>query len=141
MLKSIRKGLVTLFFFTLLIYVKASHVPGGNISYENVGPNTFVITLTVFEDCGTAFISNASEPISVSNDCGIPFQSTIQLPNVVFQDEVSQLCVTSLPLSECNGGHYQVYTCTYGKIPLRYQERVIAGHLHLKIVVEIVLTI
>ena len=104
MLKNIIKGLVTLFFLTLTTYIKASHVPGGNISYENVGPNTFVITLTVFEDCGTAFISNASEPISVSNDCGIPFQSTIQLPNVVFQDEVSQLCVTSLPLSECNGG-------------------------------------
>ena len=36
MLKSIRKGLVTLFFIALIIGVDASHVPGGNISYENV---------------------------------------------------------------------------------------------------------
>ena len=91
MLKSIRKSLVTLFFFALIIGVDASHVPGGNISYENVGPNTFVITLTVFEDCGTAFYSNLPESIDVSNDCGIPFPSTIQLPNIIFQDEVSQL--------------------------------------------------
>ena len=85
MLKSIIKGLVTLFFLTLLIYIKASHVPGGNISYENVGPNTFVITLTVFEDCGTSFISNASEPISVSNDCEYPFNRLYNYPMLYFK--------------------------------------------------------
>ena len=84
----------------------ASHVPGGNISYENVGPNTFVITLTVFEDCGTAFYSNFAESIDVTNDCGIPFPATIQLPNVIFQQEVSQLCISSLTQSECNGGSF-----------------------------------
>ena len=104
MLTSIRKFLASLLFLTLIISVNASHVPGGNISYENVGPNTFVITLTVFEDCGTAFYSNSPESIDVYNDCGIPFPSTIQLPNIIFQDEVSQLCISSLPLSECNGG-------------------------------------
>ena len=104
MLTRIRKVFVSLLFLTLLVSVNASHVPGGNISYENVGPNTFVITLTVFEDCGTAFYSNLPESIDISNDCGIPFPSTIQLPNIVFQDEVSQLCITSLPQSECNGG-------------------------------------
>ena len=107
MLTRIRKVFVSLLFLTLLVSVNASHVPGGNISYENVGPNTFVITLTVFEDCGTAFYSNLPESIDISNDCGIPFPSTIQLPNIVFQDEVSQLCITSLPQSECNGVHYQ----------------------------------
>ena len=92
------------FSFCTFLSAKASHVPGGNISYENVGPNTFVITLTVFEDCGTAFYSNFPESIDVYNNCGIPFPATIQLPNIIFQQEVSQLCASSLPLSECNGG-------------------------------------
>ena len=35
----------------------ASHIPGGNITYENVGPNTFVLTLTLYEDCGSSFMS------------------------------------------------------------------------------------
>lgn len=83
---------------------KASHVPGGNITYENIGPNTFVITLTLFEDCGTAFTSNLPETIDITNNCGLSFSSTISLPNIIFQQEVSQLCSASLPASECNGG-------------------------------------
>ena len=35
----------------------ASHIPGGNITYKNIGPNTFVLTLTLYEDCGSSFMS------------------------------------------------------------------------------------
>ena len=31
--------------------VMATHVPGGNITYECLGGNNYIITLTVFEDC------------------------------------------------------------------------------------------
>jgi len=89
----------------LLSYVShASHVPGGNITYECIGPNTYVVTLTLFEDCGTAFTSNGTMSINVANSCGLPFASTVSLQNIIFQQEVSQLCASSMPLSECNGG-------------------------------------
>ena len=84
--------------------VSALHVPGGNITYQCIGPNTYVVTLTLFEDCGTAFETNSPEPISISNSCGFPGLTTASLPNIVFQQEVSQLCISNLPLSECSGG-------------------------------------
>ena len=83
--------------------IRATHVPGGNITYENIGPNTFVITLTVFEDCGTAFMGSTPQTVMVSNNCGLS-SPNINLPNVVFQDEVSQLCLQMIGQSECNGG-------------------------------------
>lgn len=87
----------------LSLYSLGSHVPGGNITYECVGPNTYVVTLTLFEDCGTAFESNGPENITISNDCGFANPSG-SLPNTVYQQEISQLCTDDLPLSECNGG-------------------------------------
>lgn len=94
-------------FIILLSYANislASHVPGGNITYECLGNNQYLITLTLFEDCGTAFETNANESITISNDCGIAGLTTASLTNTVFQQEVSQLCSSQLPLSECNGG-------------------------------------
>ena len=84
--------------------INATHVPGGNISYTCISPNEFEITLTLFEDCGTAFISSTPKSISVSNTCGIPFSNSLSLQNIVYQQEVSQLCDLLLPQSECNGG-------------------------------------
>ena len=83
----------------------ATHVAGGNISYECVGPNTYVISLTVLEDCGLAFMQNAPETVMVSNSCGLT-NPNINLPNVVFQQEVSQLCLQQITQSECNGGGF-----------------------------------
>jgi len=80
----------------------ATHVPGGNISYECVGPNSYVVTLTVQEDCGTAFMSNVPQTVMVSNSCGLT-NPNINLPNVFFQQEVSQLCLQQITQSECNG--------------------------------------
>ncbi len=82
----------------------ASHVPGGNITYECIGPNQYLITLTLFEDCGTAFTSNTNQTIQIDNDCGYTGLTSLSLTNTVFQQEVSQLCDTELPNSECNGG-------------------------------------
>ena len=80
------------FFFTygliiLSLTSYSSHVPGGNISYECIGNNQYVITLTLFEDCGTAFIQNVAENITVTNTCGIFFQSNIQLPIINYREK------------------------------------------------------
>ena len=89
-------------------------MPGGNITYQCVGPNTYVVTLTLFEDCGTAFETNGPEPITISNNCGYTsvvingqtqsINTSVSLQNLSFQQEVSQLCIQNLPSSECNGG-------------------------------------
>jgi len=84
----------------------ATHVPGGNITYENISPNTFVMTLTVYEDCGgSVTIANGTQSISASNTCGLT-SPTITLPNIIFQNEASQLCSQLLGQSECNGGTF-----------------------------------
>lgn len=115
-LTSMRKILFILLIVNLFSYksVLASHVPGGNITYECLGNNQFKITLTLFEDCGTAFISNSPETINITNNCGITGLTSATLNMVVYQDEVSQLCAADLSNSECNGGTYPgVYMHVY----------------------------
>jgi len=97
-----------LFAFSLLFFFpissKASHVPGGNITYECVGPNQYAITLTLFEDCGSAFEGNYDQYITITNDCGIVGLTSATLPNVIYQQEVSQLCPAQIGNSECGNG-------------------------------------
>lgn len=90
--------------FLIPTNTRASHVPGGNITYECVGPNQYAITLTLFEDCGTAFEANGSQFITINNSCGFTTLTSATLPNVIYQQEVSQLCPSQIGNSECNGG-------------------------------------
>jgi len=95
---------------TVLLFIggmqstKASHVPGGNVTYECVGPNQYLVTLTLFEDCGTAFTGSNNQTIDISNNCGFVNPSG-SLPNTVYQQDVSQLCPSAMGQSECNGGN------------------------------------
>ncbi|MFT5599814.1 MAG: gliding motility-associated-like protein [Flavobacteriales bacterium] len=99
------KHLITLLSFISFAFgAYASHVPGGNITYQCVGPNQYEITLTLYEDCGSAFTSNANQTIQIANDCGITGLTTQSLTNTIFQQEVSQLCLGQIGNSECNGG-------------------------------------
>jgi gliding motility-associated-like protein len=95
-----------IFFFS---QAKASHVPGANITYTCVGPNQYQVTLTLFEDCGTAFQSNTALTIYASNTCGFTgggsgSDLSFILNNTIYQQEVSQLCPTQIGQSECAGG-------------------------------------
>ena len=92
----------------------ASHVPGGQITYQCVGPDTYKIILNVYEDCGTAFIGTAPEFITITNDCGLanPGGGSVSATQTIYQQEISQLCPTAL--SECDGGIYPgVYMYQY----------------------------
>ena len=79
MLKYFRFLLSLILVISFTEEIKATHVPGGNITYENIGPNTFVVTLTVFEDCGTAFMGNTAQTLMVSNTCGLSSPTLIYL--------------------------------------------------------------
>ncbi len=100
------KKTLTLFFalITGILSSYASHVPGGNVTYECVGPNQYLVTLTLFEDCGTAFTGQTNQNITITNDCGLVNPSG-SLPNTIYQQDISQLCPASMGQSECNGGN------------------------------------
>jgi gliding motility-associated-like protein len=99
------KRITTLLLSTLLSFAAwASHVPGGNITYECLGNNQYAITLTLFEDCGSAFETNGNQTVQIANDCGIAGLTSVSVTNTIFQQEVSQLCIGQIGQSECNGG-------------------------------------
>lgn len=115
-----KKILLSLIALLMGTWAMASHVPGGQITYECIGPNTYRITLTLFEDCSTAFTGTTPETINITNDCGLvnpPALSATQTSSGPddpdgYQYEISQLCPTAL--STCEGGAYPgTYQHTY----------------------------
>lgn len=97
------------FFLFLLIFTPfvkglASHIPGGNITYECLGNDQYLVTLTLFEDCGTSFESNSPKTIDITNSCGFFSPTQLTVNNTIYAQEVSQLCSSQLPFSECSSG-------------------------------------
>ncbi|MBL4705039.1 MAG: hypothetical protein JKY54_10985 [Flavobacteriales bacterium] len=97
-------ALVILAFIGISISSYASHVPGGNVTYECIGPNQYLITLNLYEDCGTAFTGTGNQTVTIDNDCGFTGLTSVSLTNTIYQLEVSQLCDLQIGNSECNGG-------------------------------------
>lgn len=89
------------FIFLIPSSLLATHVVGGNISYECTGnPNEFLITLTTYRDCGG--VAMTTPTVDFTNDCGFPgFSVSMTLESF---SEVSQLCTPEVPNSECSGG-------------------------------------
>ncbi len=91
--------------------IQASHVSGGDFVFECVGQDSFLITLNLFRDCA-GIGAPASASVTFTNSCGGTVTQVLQLDNIG-GTEVSQLCVTSLQNSSCNGGFLpgmQIYT-------------------------------
>jgi hypothetical protein len=98
--------------FTILITIviivsnfylaNATHVAGADITYENVGVDSFLVTVNIFEDCGGSATLGATITVQFVNTCGIAnFSSSFPQTDV---SEVSQLCDSEQPNSTCNGG-------------------------------------
>lgn len=82
---------------------KATHVAGADITYENVGVDSFLVTVNIFEDCGGSATVGASITVNFTNGCGLAnFTSNFPQTSV---SEVSQLCASEQPNSTCNGGN------------------------------------
>ncbi|MEM9022189.1 MAG: hypothetical protein AAGB22_00510, partial [Bacteroidota bacterium] len=86
----------------------ATQARSGTIRYECVGPDQFLITLELMEDCigfplPAMFRNVWFSPSSNACNNGIPF--SVSLP-WVSTTENSQLCTTSLPNSACVGGTF-----------------------------------
>jgi hypothetical protein len=81
---------------------KATHVAGADITYENVGVDSFLVTVNIFEDCGGAATLGNTITVRFSNTCGLP--ETNLTFNQTSVSEVSQLCGSEQLNSTCNGG-------------------------------------
>ena len=86
--------------FSFTSNVNATHISGGDLSYECVGQDSFLVTLKLFRDCaGIAAPSNAV--VNFSSSCGgVATTTLVQVSSA----EVSQLCPTQIASSTCNGG-------------------------------------
>lgn len=80
---------------------RASHVPGGNLTYSCVGNNQYFVKLTLFEDCSTGF--GLGNSVTITARCN-GTNLTFTLPRTSGPTEVSQLCTSQMSSSSCNGG-------------------------------------
>ena len=77
----------------------ATHMSGGEIYWECIGPNTYRIQLVVYRDCAGINV-DPSYTLQLTSPCGNR-SLTVTTPGGV---EISQLCDMELPNSTCNGG-------------------------------------
>ncbi len=77
----------------------ATHMSGGEIYWECIGPNQFRIKLVVYRDCAGINV-DPSYNLQLTSPCGNR-TLTVTTPGGV---EISQLCDIQLPNSTCNGG-------------------------------------
>lgn len=106
----------TIFLLAGFNKLEASHVSGGDITYECIGPNQYEVTLTLHRDCSGITMSSTAN-VTFSNTCGLTSPGTLTLtlrdPNnlnntcssvATCNTEVSQLCPAQAANSTCNGG-------------------------------------
>jgi gliding motility-associated-like protein len=98
-----------------LSQAKASHVMGGDITYNCIGPNTFAFTMQIYRDCNGVNLPNSVSLSLTSASCGQTINITLELvPS-------GPLVVTPLCPGQpdrCNGsGTYGIQQYTYTHIP------------------------
>lgn len=114
-----KKSLLFLSFFLMIVLgfstkSYASHVSGGDISFQCVGPNTYQVTLNLFRDCDGISMSN-SEFINATSTCGGSVSINLTLSNPGGTN-ISQLCPADSLNGTCFPGGFlpgmQLYTYT-----------------------------
>lgn len=78
---------------------RATHMSGGEIYWECIGPNQYRIIMIIYRDCFGINV-DPSYTLQVQSPCGNTTM-TVSTPGGV---EISQLCDIELPNSTCNGG-------------------------------------
>ncbi len=105
MIKIFKKLILSVVFALSATPLLATHAAGGNISYTCTGiPNTYLLTLTIYRDCGGATLFN-TQNINVENECGETNPTVVVTREEI--NEVSQICTAQLPNTECSGGNLE----------------------------------
>lgn len=99
-----KKLFVSILFLIIIAFsTKASHIPGGTMTYACVGPNTYELTMTLFVRCPSSLSSSySSSYFTVTNNCGLANPVIPTFNQVGTEVDVSQTCPTQQ--SVCNGG-------------------------------------
>lgn len=87
------------FLFSFISISHASHVAGGEITYNCVGPNQYQVTLVLYRDCNGITLSNTEVINYRSTTCGVNSSLSLALQTTV---DITPLCPTAQ--SACNGG-------------------------------------
>lgn len=90
----------------------ASHLVGGEITYQWLNGNVYQVTLTVYRDCAGINAGSTATVNFASASCGQSGSSTLSLagPGI----PVTPICAASISQSSCNGGNlYAVQKYTY----------------------------
>ena len=87
--------IVFLSFFTKQTY--ATHALGGDLMYEQIAPNQYLITLRIYRDCNGIALNN-SATIKWTGSCGTGSASATRISNI----DITPLC-PNLPTA-CAGG-------------------------------------
>jgi gliding motility-associated-like protein len=106
------KTLYLLLSLTLIgITSSASHISGGEVTYQCLGPNTYRVTLGLFRDCSGINVGTTAS-IRFANTCGLNNPASIQLNQInnpnsgQLVTEISQICQPMINLTTCNGGTF-----------------------------------
>ncbi len=95
----LRKPLLSLVILLLSLSASATHMSGGEIYWECIGPNQFRIRLLVYRDCAGINV-DPTYNLVLTSPCGNR-NLTVSTNGGT---ELSQLCDVELPNSTCNGG-------------------------------------
>ncbi|MBK8498721.1 MAG: SprB repeat-containing protein [Flavobacteriales bacterium] len=115
-----RKILFSLALGAAALNTHATHFSGGEIYWDCLGNNQYLITMVVYRDCAG---------INVDPNVTLQLQSPCGNSSVVVSTpggtEISQLCGAELPNSTCNGGslpgiEQYIYTATVTLAPCDY---------------------
>jgi gliding motility-associated-like protein len=87
---------------------KASHVSGGDISYQCLGNDDFLVTLNLFRDCSGITLGTTAT-MTFSSTCGQNFTQVLNIvPDPITgnnQTNISQLCAADSLNSTCFNGN------------------------------------
>jgi large repetitive protein len=95
-----RQLLILLLLSLFSLTAKATHMSGGEIYWDCIGPNQYRITMVIYRDCFGINV-DPSYNLVLTSPCGNR-NLTVSTPGGV---EISQLCDIELPNSTCNGGN------------------------------------
>ncbi|MEL7341351.1 MAG: hypothetical protein AAGM67_12790, partial [Bacteroidota bacterium] len=83
--------------------VRATHLMGGDLTYQCLGGNTYQFTLTLYRDCkGIPLSTSNQRMVMFSNSCGVQ-ETNVSLTFQSFQ-EITPICPAQQANSACNGG-------------------------------------
>src|SRR5690606_32405439 len=95
----LRYLLIAIFLLLACLKSMATHMSGGEIYWECIGPNQYRIKLVVYRDCAGINV-DPSYNLQLTSPCGNRNLTVTTTGGI----EISQLCDLELPNSTCNGG-------------------------------------